>query len=67
MSDSKCDIAVIGLGAIGAATLMHLAKSGAHVIGIDQYSPPHNKGSSHGEIRITRLSIGEGAEYIPLV
>jgi sarcosine oxidase len=67
MPDSKYDIAVVGLGAIGSATLMHLAKSGVRAIGIDQFSPPHDKGSSHGETRITRLSIGEGAEYIPLV
>jgi len=67
LPDSKCSIAVVGLGAIGSATLMHLAKSGVHTIGIDQFSPPHDNGSSHGETRITRLSIGEGAEYIPLV
>ena len=37
------------------------------VIGIDQFAPPHAYGSTHGDTRITRLAVGEGAEYIPLV
>lgn len=61
------DIAVIGLGAIGSATLYQLAKAGVRAIGIDQFVPPHTLGSSHGETRITRLSVGEGAAYLPLV
>lgn len=36
------------------------------MLGIDQFSPPHSQGSSHGETRITRLAIGEGAAYTPL-
>jgi sarcosine oxidase len=42
-----------------------LAKRGARVLGIDRFSPPHNLGSSHGDTRITRLAIGEGAHYTP--
>jgi sarcosine oxidase len=61
------DVIVIGLGAMGGATTYHLAKSGVKVLGFDQYSPPHSFGSSHGDTRITRLAIGEGAEYVPLV
>lgn len=37
------------------------------MIGIDQYTPPHDRGSTHGETRVTRLAIGEGSEYVPLV
>jgi sarcosine oxidase len=37
------------------------------VLGIDQFTPPHRFGSSHGETCITRLSIGEGEHYTPLV
>lgn len=66
-SSSHYDAIVIGLGAIGAATLYQLAKRGARVLGVDQFSPPHDEGSSHGESRITRLAIGEGDEYVPLV
>src|SRR5581483_34356 len=28
---------------------------------------PHAYGSTHGETRMTRLAVGEGAEYVPLV
>ncbi|MEW6121721.1 MAG: N-methyl-L-tryptophan oxidase [Pseudomonadota bacterium] len=61
------DVAVIGLGAMGSATLYHLARSGVRAIGIDRLTPPHTFGSSHGETRITREAVGEGADYVPLV
>src|SRR6187431_1504994 len=60
------DAIVIGLDAFGAATTFQLARSGARVLGIDQYAPPHAHGSSHGDTRITRLAIGEGDAYVPL-
>lgn len=66
MSQSP-DVLVLGLGAMGAATLLHASGQGASVLGIDRYQPPHTHGSTHGESRITRLAIGEGAEYVPLV
>ncbi len=52
---------------MGSATCVQLARSGASVIGIDRFVPPHPWGSTHGETRITRLAIGEGREYVPLV
>ena len=61
------DAIVVGLGAVGAATLYQLARRGARVLGIDRFAPPHDQGSSHGESRITRLAIGEGDAYVPLV
>ena len=61
------EVLVIGLGAMGSATLYQLAKRGVDVVGIDQYSPPHNLGSTHGETRITREAVGEGAPFVPLV
>ncbi len=61
------DTIVIGLGAMGSAATYQLAKRGNKVLGIDQFSPPHTQGSSHGDTRITRQAIGEGAEYVPLV
>ena len=67
MTTPHFDAIVIGLGAIGAATFYQLAQRGAKVLGIDQFSPPHDQGSSHGESRISRLAIGEGDEYVPLV
>ncbi len=61
------DVAVVGLGAMGAATLYQLARRGITAIGIDRFAPPHDQGSSHGETRITRQAVGEGAAYVPLV
>lgn len=61
------DVIVIGLGAMGSATAFQLAKSGANVLGIDRFAPPHKLGSTHVDTRITRLAIGEGLEYVPLV
>jgi sarcosine oxidase len=62
----KPDVIVVGLGAVGAATLYQLARRGVQVLGIDQFSPPHDRGSSHGETRITRQAVGEGDDYVPL-
>ena len=63
----RYDAIVVGLGAMGSAATYQLAKAGARVLGIDRHDPPHDLGSSHGETRITRLAIGEGAHYVPLV
>ncbi len=65
--EPSADVIVVGLGAIGSAIAYQLARHGASVVGIDRYSPPHTHGSSHGATRITRLAIGEGDEYVPLV
>jgi sarcosine oxidase len=57
---------VLGLGAMGSAAAYQLAKRGQRVLGLDQFVPPHAQGSSHGETRVTRQAIGEGAHYSPL-
>jgi sarcosine oxidase len=62
----RFDTIVLGLGAMGSAALCQLARRGNDVLGIDQFSPPHAFGSSHGDTRITRLAIGEGEQYTPL-
>lgn len=63
----QAELVVVGLGAMGSAVCAQLAMRGVSVIGIDQYDPPHPYGSTHGETRMTRLAVGEGAEYVPLV
>ena len=60
-------VAVIGCGAMGAATGWRLAARGAEVVCFDRYSPPHSFGSSHGETRITRTAYFEGPWYVPLL
>lgn len=61
------DVIVVGLGAMGSAVTFQLAQRGLRVLGVDRFRPPHDRGSSHGETRITRLAVGEGAEHVPLV
>ena len=63
--NSHFDVIVVGLGAMGSATLYQAAKRGARVLGIDKYTPPHDRASSHGDTRLTRLAIGEGRHYVP--
>jgi sarcosine oxidase len=66
---ATADVVVVGLGAAGSAVLWQLARHGGgiRVVGIDRHHPPHALGSSHGESRITRLAVGEGLAYAPLV
>ena len=63
----RYDVIVLGLGAMGSAAAMQLAARGRKVLGIDQFRPPHDQGSSHGGTRMIRQAYGEGADYIPLV
>src|ERR1700733_15927652 len=63
----NADFLVVGLGAMGSATLYQLARRGAKAIGLDRFAPPHTMGSSHGETRLTRQAVGEGRDYAPLV
>lgn len=60
-------VAVIGGGAMGAATSWRLAKRGVDVVCFDRFSPPHVVGSSHGESRIIRTAYFEGPWYVPLL
>ena len=61
------DVIVVGLGAMGAATLYQLALRGVRALGIERWQTPHDQGSSHGESRITRQAIAEGEHYVPFV
>ncbi len=60
-------VAVVGCGAMGAATAWRLQKRGADVVCFDRYSPPHDIGSTHGESRVTRTAYFEGPWYVPLL
>ena len=63
----RYDVVVAGLGAMGSAATYQLAKAGASVLGVDRFQPPHAFGSTHGDTRITRVAVGEGLAYVPLV
>ena len=49
-----CDIAIIGLGLMGSATLYELVRRGADVLGFDPLVVGAARGSSHGSCRIFR-------------
>lgn len=61
------DVAIVGLGAMGSAALFHLARRGVKAIGVEQFEPGHDRGSSHGESRAIRLSYFEHPSYVPLL
>jgi sarcosine oxidase len=61
------DVIVVGLGAMGSAAAYHLSRRGLRVLGVDQYRPPHEHGSSHGETRVIREAYFEHPVYVPLV
>lgn len=61
------DVAVVGLGGMGSAILAHCAARGASAIGIEQFEPAHDRGSSHGKTRMIRQAYFEDAAYVPLV
>ena len=67
MNTGHYNAIVIGLGAMGSATLYHLARRGWRVLGLEQFEPGHNRGSSHGDSRIIRESYFEHPLYVPLV
>jgi len=60
-------VAVVGCGAMGAASAWRLQKRGAEVVAYDMFAPPHDRGSTHGESRITRTAYMEGPFYVPLL
>jgi len=60
-------VAVVGCGAMGAAAAWRLTRRGAEVVAFDRFSPPHDRGSTHGESRVTRTAYMEGAFYVPLL
>jgi sarcosine oxidase len=61
------DVIVIGTGGVGSAALYHLAKRGVKVLGLDRFSPPHDRGSSHGRTRVIRQAYFEHPDYVPLL
>src|SRR5262245_56513133 len=52
---------------MGSAALFHLAHRGVKAVGIEQFAPGHDRGSSHGESRAIRLGYFEHPSYVPLV
>jgi len=60
-------VIVAGLGGMGSAGAYHLAGRAARVLGLEQFTPAHDRSSSHGQSRIIRKAYFEDAAYVPLV
>jgi sarcosine oxidase len=63
----RWDVIVVGLGAMGSATVAELARRGRRVLGLEQFPLPHARGSSQGGTRIIREAYFEHPLYVPLV
>ena len=61
------DAIVVGLGGMGSAAAYQLAGRGKRVLGLEQFSPAHDHGSSHGRSRIIRQAYFEDPAYVPLL
>lgn len=61
------EVVVVGLGAMGSATLRALTRQGVDALGIDMHTPPHSLGSSHGHSRVFRTAYFEHPDYVPLL
>ncbi len=66
MSGNSADVIVLGLGAMGSATACELSRRGARVVGLEQFTGAHDRGSSHGRTRIIRTAYYEHPDYVPM-
>jgi glycine/D-amino acid oxidase-like deaminating enzyme len=60
---SKPHIAVIGAGAFGGWTALHLLEHGARVTLLDAWGPGNSRASSGGETRVMRATYGPDQPY----
>ena len=67
MSSNSFDIIVLGVGGMGSAACFELARRGHRVLGLEQFSLVHDRGSSHGQTRIIRTAYHEHPDYVPLL
>lgn len=61
------DVIVIGVGTMGAAACDWLSRRGARVLGLEQFTIPHESGAHHGRSRMFRIAYYEHPDYVPLL
>lgn len=59
----KLSVAVVGAGAFGGWTALHLLRQGASVTLIDSWGPGNSRSSSGGETRVIRGAYGPNQPY----
>jgi glycine/D-amino acid oxidase-like deaminating enzyme len=62
-SSRRNSVIVIGAGAFGGWTALHLLKNGAKVTLLDSWGPGNSRASSGGETRVIRATYGSGRIY----
>jgi glycine/D-amino acid oxidase-like deaminating enzyme len=63
----KLSVAVIGAGAFGGWTALHLLRRGAQVTLVDAWGPGNSRASSGGETRVIRGTYGPDGIYTGMV
>jgi len=61
------DVLVVGLGGVGSAACHHLTARGFSVVGLEQFTPAHDRGASHGETRGVWQTYFMGPAYVPFM
>jgi len=64
---AKKHIAVVGAGAFGGWTALHLLRRGARVTLLDTWGPGNARASSGGETRVIRATYGPTRIYVQMV
>lgn len=67
MTRQHFDVIVLGLGGVGSVAAYEAAQRGLRVLGVEQHTPAHNLGSSHGHTRAIRKAYFEHSDYVPLL
>ena len=63
---TQTSVLVLGLGIAGSSIAATLAHRGFRVTALEQFSPLHTNGSSHGDTRIYRRVPHEGPVYVEM-
>lgn len=58
---------MLGIGGVGSAALRELSRRNLNVLGIEQFTVAHDRGSSHGQTRLIRQAYFEHPNYVPLL
>jgi glycine/D-amino acid oxidase-like deaminating enzyme len=59
-------VAVVGAGAFGGWTALHLQRAGAQVTLVDAWGPGNTRASSGGETRVIRTIYGPARKYVEM-
>ena len=66
-SGMKPRVAVVGAGAFGGWTALHLLRRGARVVLLDAWGPGNSRASSGGDTRVIRATYGPDRVYVEMV